>query len=92
MDDKKETLLADIQKAPLNFCTDIRSVITHSILLLGVVKPNNLMQNHDPSVAQEDLSLRDVTFIMRSLRSLLQRLQLKSKHEETTKEDIMTSP
>jgi hypothetical protein len=51
MDDKEETLLSDIQKAPLNFCTDMRSVITHSILLLGVVKPNNLMQNHDPSVA-----------------------------------------
>jgi len=32
------------------------------------------MKPHDPTVAQEDFTLRDLTYIMRSVRSLMQGL------------------
>jgi hypothetical protein len=64
--------LSDIVQNPLEFCRDIKSLLTHELLLLGTIKPtSDLLASHNPTVHQEDLTLRDIVFIIKSLRSIL---------------------
>ena len=40
----REILLVDLKDDPVDFCTSILSCVTHSLLMLGTVKPEKLMQ------------------------------------------------
>lgn len=60
---------------PFEFCNDMMNIVTHGFLILGTVKSqSDLMKPHDPSVSQNDFTLRDITFILRTVRSLMQGL------------------
>jgi hypothetical protein len=57
----------------------MQSLVAHSLLVLGAVKPQSgLLVQHDPTVNQDELTLRDLTYILQTLRALLQRLWVQS--------------
>jgi len=79
---QREILLVDLKDDPVNFCSSILSCATHSLLVLGMVKPANLMQNNDPLTNQDDFTLRDIVYLLKTLRALMQRIS-HQKGEDT---------
>ena len=70
----KSVLAVDIKNDPKDFLKQIMSACTHLVLSSVCLNNNKLLQPFDPSVQQNTIILRDVVFILLTVKELVKRI------------------
>ena len=80
----KSLLAVDIKKDPKEFMKQMMSVVTHMILSSVCLNNNKLLTPFDPAVQQNNIILRDIVFVLLTIKELVKRIC--DNNEEKLKE------
>ena len=75
----KSILAVDIEKSPEDFMSHIMSVVTHLVMASVTLNNNSLLTAFDPAVQQNSVVLRDIVFVLLTVRELVSRICGKEK-------------
>ena len=70
----KQILAVDIKNDPQDFLKHIMSVVTHLVMSSVTLNNNSLLTAFDPSVQQNSVILRDIVFLLLTVRELVSRI------------------
>ena len=80
----KSILAVDIKRDPKDFVKQMMSVVTHMVLSSVCLNNNKLLIPFDPAVQQNNIILRDIVFVLLTIKELVKRIC--DGNEDTLKE------